>query len=73
MYAVEFHTRVKQDGTIDIPDAYRDRLKGDLRVIILTRDTTPERDMIQYLLDHPLYAPDFQPMSRDDMYRDRMK
>lgn len=72
MYAVEFQAHIK-NGTIEIPQAYRARLQGDVRVIILARDAQPERDMIQYLLDNPLNAPDFRPMSRDEIYRDRVK
>jgi hypothetical protein len=72
MYAIEFHAHMK-DGTIEIPEAYRERLQGALRVIILAPDVTTGPDMIQQLLDNPLTAPDFRPLSRDELYADRVK
>jgi hypothetical protein len=72
MSTVEFQTQIK-DGTIEIPQAYRDRVQGDVRVIIVLRDTSTERDMIQHLLDNPLHVPNFRPMERDEIYRDRLK
>jgi hypothetical protein len=49
------------------------RLKGKVWVINLARDGEHERDMIESLLKNPLVAPDFRPMSRDEIYQDRVK
>jgi len=68
MYAVEFQTQVT-DGTIEVPSEYRQRVKGTVRVIILAEETAPEIDMIEHLLAHPIHAPGFVPMKRDEIYQ----
>ena len=52
MTVIEFQTYIEQ-GTIELPKEYHDRVKGRARVIILT----DEGDMVEYLLEHP-YAVD---------------
>ncbi len=45
MYAVEFPARVK-NGTIEIPEQYRDRIKEHVRVILLSEEERPRADLI---------------------------
>lgn len=67
MIAVEFQTNVK-DGTIEVPSAYRDKVKGSVRVIILTEEVAEKKNMIEYLINNPIKAPGFKPMKRDEIY-----
>jgi len=71
MQAVEFRTSVK-DGTIQVPEEFRSRIRGPVRVILLTdepEDTRP--NMIDNLLEHPLNIDDFVPLSRNQIYERR--
>ena len=67
MYAVEFQTNVK-DGTIEVPSEYRNKVKGSVRVIILTEEEPAAMNMIEHLIRNPIQAPGFTPMKREDIY-----
>jgi len=68
MYAVEFQTTVKDDGSIDIPPAYRSHLKGTIRVIILAEEPTTKPSIIRRLLENPRRVENFTPFRRDEIY-----
>ena len=68
MYAIEFRTAVKEDGSIDIPEEYRQQVKGTVRVIILTLEPARKTSIIQDLLNNPRKVTDATPMRRDDIY-----
>lgn len=70
MYAIEFQTKVK-DGSIAIPEEYRDQLKGSVRVILLTEESTEKFDMIGHLLANPLNVEGFKPLTREEIYEQR--
>jgi hypothetical protein len=67
MYAVEFQATIK-DGTIAIPEVYRQRFKDRVRVILLAEEESPTADLIDQLLQHPLKVAGFKPFTRDEMY-----
>lgn len=67
MYAIEFQTHVK-DGIIQIPPQYQEQLQNSVRVIILVEPPSPTHTFIDQLLANPLHIPDFQPLSRDEIY-----
>ena len=68
MFAVEFQAQVR-DGMIEIPIQYRDKVKEKVRVIILTQEEEKETaNLIEQLLQSPLHAPGFRPLSRDEVY-----
>lgn len=67
MYAIEFQARVK-DGVIQIPAQYQTQLNTAVRVIILVEPPPATHTFIDQLLAHPLQIPDFQPLSRDEIY-----
>ena len=46
MYAVEFQTRVT-NGAIEIPDEWKDKLAGEVRVIVLTEEEPAEAGMAE--------------------------
>jgi hypothetical protein len=52
MYAIEFQTKVK-NGTIDIPEKYRDRFKTRVRVILMVEEETTTTYFIDELLENP--------------------
>jgi len=68
MYAVEFQAKVKDDGSIDIPAAYRLQVHGTVRVIILTDAPTAKPSIIRDLLTHPRRVNNFTPFKRDEIY-----
>jgi hypothetical protein len=67
MYAVEFQAKIK-NGTIEIPEVYRSRLKDRVRVILLAEEESTTGDLIDQLLQHPLTAAGFKPFTRDEIY-----
>ncbi len=67
MYAVEFRTKVK-NGTIEIPEVYRDRFKERVRVILLAEEESVTANLIDELLQYPLKVADFRPLSREEIY-----
>jgi len=71
MIAIEFQARVK-DGTIEVPEQYRDQVNGDVRVIVLRTDHQKKSKIIERLLQHPLQDAAFRPLARNEVY-DRQK
>ena len=67
MYGIEFQTRVK-DGSISIPEEYRDKVKGNVRVILLAEESADNFDMIEFLLANPLNMEGFKPFTREEIY-----
>jgi hypothetical protein len=67
MIAVEFQARVK-DGTIEVPEQYRDHVHGDVRVIILRAERQKKSKIIERLLQQPLEDASFRPLTRDEVY-----
>lgn len=67
MIAVEFQARVT-DGTIEIPDQYRDQIQGEVRVIILQTDAPKKSKIIERLVHNPIIDPNFQPLTREEIY-----
>lgn len=68
MRAVEFRTSVK-DGMIQVPEELRSKVRGHVRVILLTEDTEDTQpNIIDHLLEHPLKIDNFVPLSRNEIY-----
>ena len=67
MHAIEFQSKVK-NGTISIPEQYRNRIKGNVRVILLTEENSESFDMVEHLLANPLNLEGFKPLTRDEIY-----
>ena len=70
MYAIEFQTKVN-DGSISIPEQYRNRIKGYVRVILLAEESAEKFDMIEYLLANPLNVEGFKLPTREEIYEQR--
>jgi hypothetical protein len=67
MYAVEFQAQIK-NGTIEIPEVYRNRFKERVRVILLAEEESTTVTLIDQLLQHPLKMAGFKPLTREEMY-----
>jgi hypothetical protein len=67
MYAMEFQAKIK-DGTIEIPEIYRNRFKDRVRVILLAEAESATETFIDQLLQHPLKVAGFKPLTREAMY-----
>jgi hypothetical protein len=67
MYAVEFQAQIK-NGTIEIPEVYRSRLKERVRVILLAEEESTTENLIDQLLQHPIKSAEFKPLAREEIY-----
>ena len=67
MYAVEFQAKVK-NGSIEIPEVYRDRFKERVRVILLAEEESGTANLIDQLLQHPVKVAGFKPLTREEIY-----
>lgn len=67
MIAIEFQTQVS-DGTIQVPEQYREQLSGTVRVIILRPEQPPTSKIIERLLRTPIHDPTFRPLTREEIY-----
>ena len=67
MYAIEFQARI-DNGSIAVPEEYRDRLKGLVRVRVVHEEELTGSNMVDELLTHPLTIQDFRPLTRDEIY-----
>ena len=68
MYAVEFKAKIK-DGLIMIPHRFRDCVKENVKVIILSEDkAVKSHDIIGKLLESPLEIADYTPLAREEIY-----
>lgn len=67
MSPVEFETKI-ENGSIRVPDEYKDRFKDPVRVILLADEETPGSDLIDRLLASPLKIAGFAPLSRQEIY-----
>ncbi len=68
MYAFEFQAK-PQNGRIEIPAEYKEKIKGTVRVIVLSQEeSNGSAGMIDHLLEHPLEIDDFAPFTREEVY-----
>jgi ureidoglycolate hydrolase len=68
MYAIEFTARIR-DGAIQVPEEYQGKLTDTVRVILMLEEGAQESpDIIDALLEHPLQAPAFIPLSREEAH-----
>lgn len=68
MNAVEFQTKLKEDGSIDVPEVYRGQMQGILRVIILSEEPGEKASLLEELLKTPRRVEPFMPVKRDELY-----
>jgi hypothetical protein len=67
MIAIEFESQIS-NGTIEIPAAHRDKIRGPVRVIVLSEQRASAPTLIDELLAHPLALSDFQPLTRNEAH-----
>jgi len=67
MYAIEFRTKIK-NGTIEVPQEYRNRLKVKVKVIVIAEEEETRSNMIEKLLDSPIKVENFTPLAREEIY-----
>lgn len=67
MHAVEFQTRIT-DGIIEIPADLKDKVSGQVRVILLTEELPGGEDLIEQLLLAPVSLPHFESLTRDELH-----
>jgi hypothetical protein len=67
MYAVEFKSKIK-NGTISIPEEYKDRFGEQVRVILLADEETTDASFLDQLIENPIRIPGFEPMDRDKLH-----
>lgn len=68
MYAIEFQTTV-QNGMIQIPHEYVQRLPHRVKVILLAaEESRPTANLIDQLFANPLKIKNFKPLTRAEIY-----
>jgi len=70
MDAIEFEAMIK-NGTIEIPEVYRDRFKARVRVILLAEGHNTSANLIDQLLEHPVKVTGFKPLTREETHERR--
>ncbi|MFN8494584.1 MAG: hypothetical protein U0350_43685 [Caldilineaceae bacterium] len=70
MSMIEFQTYIGH-GMIELPQEYKNRIKGRARVIILTDNGEDDEDMVEFLLNHTYQVATFTPLTRDEIYKHR--
>jgi len=70
MRTVDFDAK-DNNGTIEIPEIYRDRVRERVHVILQVDEPKRDKDFIDELLERPVKVPGFQPLSRDASYERR--
>lgn len=67
MHAIEFRTKIR-NGMIEIPKKHRNKIKENVRVIIISEENNAEVDFIERLFNDPIKLKEFKPLSRDEIY-----
>ena len=70
MYAIEFESELT-DGAIKVPKGYQAGLTGQLKAPQEIEPQAAFSSYLQHLLDSPLEAPNFKPMTREEIYAGR--
>jgi hypothetical protein len=64
---VEF-VSVVTNGSIPIPDAHKDQIRGPVRVIVVPQQAPQGTSKIDELLAHPIQLPTFKPLTREQAH-----
>lgn len=67
MQAIEFQTTA-ENGVIEVPEKYRENLRGLLRVIVLVDKQEEPYDILTELRNNPIHDPNFKPLEREEIY-----
>ena len=71
MFTFEFQAK-PENGHIEIPAEYKDKIVGTVRVIVLSQEqSVGTADMIDWLLEHPLEVESFAPLTREEIHERR--
>ncbi len=65
---IKFETRIEENGVLRIPESYSHELRKGENVRVTVSETPKEKPTVTFLREHPLHAPGFKPMSRDELY-----
>lgn len=68
MEAIEFRTKIKENGIIQIPKKYKEKIGNTVKVIIIAEEREINSDIIDELLENPVKLECFSPFSREDIY-----
>ena len=67
MHILKFEASVR-NGLIQIPDKYREQIPERVKIILFPKERRAQEDYVTWLLDHPLQAPGFRPLSREEIH-----
>ncbi len=68
MDRIQFDTRVEEPGILRIPEPYAHELGKGKNVRVTVVEEPRENGTVKFLREHPLHAPGFKPMKREDLY-----
>ncbi|MBT3177893.1 MAG: hypothetical protein HOG03_19740 [Desulfobacula sp.] len=67
MEAIEFKAKIK-NGFIRIPEKFKQRTNGNVKVIIISEQKAKQTDIINKLLLNPIRSKGFSPFLRKEIY-----
>jgi DUF1365 family protein len=71
MQVYEFKAK-PENGRIEIPVEYKDKIVGSVRVIVVSQEqSVGTSDIIDQLLEHPFEIENFVPLMREEVYERR--
>ncbi len=71
MTTIEFEADVRH-GVIEIPAMYRDQMPASVHVLVTLTPRPVPSGLLAHLLEHPIDDPAFVPLTREDIYAERM-
>jgi hypothetical protein len=68
MDRIDFRTSVEEGGVIHIPAEFERKIaKGEVVHVTLSAEMRRTR-LVERMINHPFYDPDFKPMTREEIY-----
>lgn len=70
MYSIEFKTSV-ENGLIEIPNQYKHEFEQqkNVKVILIKQvEVSEAKNLLEQILDNPIYIEAFTPLKRDEIY-----
>jgi len=67
MEAIEFKAKIK-NGFIRIPEKFKQKTGGNVKVIIISEQKARQTDIIDKLLLNPIKLKEFLPFLREEIY-----
>ena len=71
MATITFQAHI-MNGMIEIPAMYRDQFPDTIQVLVMATPCPEPTGILDRLLQHPRQNPTFVPLTREEIYADRL-